>query len=330
MLLVDFAKAFDLVDHNIILNKLCHLGVDNCLIKWSANFLKDRHQSVRCGTSISKPRGISAGCPQGTLMGPLVFLAHINDLCPTESVLTVKYVDDTNILHASSCPEDPTMQYVTEYLSRWSADNKMRFNVTKSKEIIFSFAKSAPDCLPISIDGNNIERVEEVKILGVTISSDLKWTKHVNNLLKKANKRLYLLMLCRRAGLSVGDMLCIYTSIIRSTLEYCAVVWHTNLPKYLSDAIENIQKRALHTIYGSNNYQECLGLSNLKPLWQRREEQCKRLYENIKNPSHKLHDLLPNQRQRQYDHRVFNPFNVLMCHTDRYAKSFIPYCTKRF
>ena len=330
MLLVDFAKAFDLVDHNIVLNKLNHLGVDNCLIKWTASFLKDREQSVRINHTVSAPANINAGCPQGTLMGPLVFLAHINDLSPVEPVLTIKYVDDTNVLHASSDPMDATMQNVAEYLSSWSLENKMRFNAAKSKEIIFCFAQSVPDFTPIEIGGNVIQRVDEAKILGVTISSDLKWTKHVNNLLKKANKRLYLLTLCRRAGLSTGDMLCIYTSIVRSILEYCAVVWHTNLPNYLSDAIENVQKRALYTIYGSKDYSECLELSDLKPLWRRRDEQCRRLYDDMKAPSHKLHNLLPTARDRHYDIRDFNPFNSISCQTNRYAKSFIPYCTKHF
>lgn len=263
-------------------------------------------------------------------MGPLIFLAHINDLCPKEPVLTVKYVDDTNILHASSDPYDPTMQNVAEYLAAWSEENKMRFNVNKSKEIVFSFTKRVPDLTPVNINGDILQQVKEAKILGVTISSDLKWTKHVNNLLKKANKRLYLLVLCRRAGLSVDDMVCIYISIIRSTMEYCAVVWHTSLPKYLSDSIENVQKRALHIIYGIKDYQECLVLSNLMTLWRRREDQCKRLYNDMKFPSHKLHDLLPVQRTRYYNYRDFNPFNSVMCHTDRFSNSFIPYCTRRF
>ena len=330
MLLVDFAKAFDLVDHSIVIEKLSRLGVEDCLVKWSANFLKDRRQTVKLGSSCSDVLDLHAGCPQGTLMGPLVFLAHINDLCPPEPVLTIKYVDDTSILYSSSNPDDPTMQNVATYLNTWSSNNQMKFNVSKSKEIIFSFARSCPNIAPIKIDRQTIQRVNSAKILGVTISSDLKWNQHVYDLLKKANKRLFLLNLCRRGGVTVKDMIKIYVTIIRSALEYCAVVWHSSLPKYLSDAVENIQKRALHIILGIDNYQTCLEQSNLQTLWQRREDQCQRLFICMKHPCHKLHDLLPPQRESIYNFRNFNHFNNVTCHTNRYANSFLPYCTKKF
>ena len=330
MLLVDFAKAFDLVDHSIVINKLSELGIEDCLIKWSANFLKNRRQRVKLGSSFSNVLSLQAGCPQGTLMGPLVFLAHINDLCPPSPVMTIKYVDDTSILHSSSNPDDPVMQNVAAYLNTWSRDNLMKFNIAKSKEVIFSFSKSRPQVASIHIDSQSIQRVESAKILGVTISSDLKWNKHVNDLLKKGNKRLFLLNLCRRGGVSVKDMLTIYCAIIRSTLEYCAVVWHSSLPKYLSDALENIQKRALHIIFGIEDYQVCLAFSKLQTLWQRREDQCQKLFTSMKHPCHKLHDLLPSQRQVTYDLRNINNFTGTVCHTNRYANSFLPYCIKKF
>jgi hypothetical protein len=123
-------------------------------------------------------------------------------------------VDDTSILHACSDPLDDSLQTAASYLSEWAAQNHMKFNVTKSKEIIFHFARSEPLCTPITIEGTAINQVSEAKILGVIIRSDLKWNSHIDHLLKKANKRLYLLVLCKRAGLNCSQMLDIYISII--------------------------------------------------------------------------------------------------------------------
>lgn len=175
-----------------------------------------------------------------------------------------------------------------------------------------------------------MDQVSEAKILGVTIRCDLKWNSHIDNLLKKANKRLYMLVLCKRAGLKCSDMIAIYTSIIRSVMEYCSVVWHTSLPKYLSDSIEKVQKRALHIIYGVDDYEKCLLLAHLQKLSDRREEHCRRLCTKMHDPSHKLNDLLPNSRTVPYNLRDTLTMSVPLCHTDRYAKTFLPYCLKHF
>lgn len=330
MLLVDFAKAFDLVDHSIVLDKLRSLGVHESLVRWSTSFLCERQQCVKIGSTTSGTVTVNAGCPQGTLMGPLVFVAHINDLRPPVPVTTIKYVDDTTVLHACTDPGDSTLQDAANYLSDWSRTNNMKFNIKKSKELIFTFKRSSQNFPMLDIEGSVIERVSEAKILGVTLQSDLKWNSHIENTIKKANKRLHLLNLCRRAGLNQCDLLEVYCSLIRSLLEYCSVVWHPCLPAYLSDSVEKVQKRALHIIFGHNEYDVCLEMSNLKKLSERREEQCKRLFEKMKDPKHKLHDLLPGARTIDYNLRCVNPFESIMCQTNRYANTFVPYCVKKF
>ena len=330
MLLVDFAKAFDLVDHSIVLNKLSSLGVHSSLLKWSASFLSERQQCVKIGSSVSSASTINAGCPQGTLMGPLVFVAHINDLQPPGPVMTIKYVDDTNILHASSDPNDPTLQTAATYLSEWSRENNMKFNIKKSKELVFSFRKSMDEVPFLEVEGNTIERVKEVKVLGVVLRGDLKWNSHVEYMLRKANKRLCLLTLYRRAGLTHCNMIDIYKSIIRSVLEYCCVVWHSSLPKYLDEAVEKVQKRALHIIYGVENYDFCLEQSKLLKLSARREDQCKKLFTKMMDPDHKLNKMLPIMRNVDYNFREFNPLESMMCNTNRYSNSFLPYSIRNF
>ena len=127
-------------------------------------------------------------------MGPLVFVTHINDLKPPGPVMTLKYADDTNVLYSCEDPGEPTLQEAASYLSDWSRRNHMKFNINKSKEIIFAFKRSPQDFPLPNIEDNAIKRVHEAKILGITLQADLKWNSHIENVAKKANKRLHLLL----------------------------------------------------------------------------------------------------------------------------------------
>lgn len=331
MLLCDFSKAFDLVDHTILVDKLNSMGVHESLIKWSANFLRNRSQRVRLGPHLSEKLVMNAGCPQGTLLGPLAFVTYVNDFCPPDEVMTIKFVDDTTLLYSCG-PDDNAdlLQDVTEYLSTWAQNNMMRFNVTKTKEIVFDFRRNKSAPRKLVINDVEIEQVSEAKILGVVIRSDLKWNSHVSMIIKKANKRLHLLRLCKKAGLKTTELILIYTSIIRSVLEYCSTVWHTALPKYLHNDLERVQKRALSIIFPGIDYGQSLQMSHLASLFDRREAQCKKLFLSMKKVDHKLHCLLPAARPMTHDLRNGMPLQVTRARTQRYFNSFVPYCVRHF
>ena len=329
MLLCDFTKAFDFVDHTIVVNKLSELGLHECLLKWCANFLTQRTQRVKIGNHLSEIVEMHAGCPQGTLFGPLAFIAHINDLRPPKPVLTIKYVDDTTIIHTMSGNDDNTMQDVAEYLHRWATQNNMVFNVKKTKEMVFTTTPQICERQEILIGDTVIEKVTESKVLGVTIQSNLKWNAHIDNTIKKANKRLYLLRLCKRAGVAEGDLVSIYTCLIRSILEYCCTVWHTSLPNYLHNDLERVQRRALQTVFPGFEYEECLKKSNLKTLYLRREELCKKLFTNMCCKEHKLNGLLPNTSQHEHNLRR-SVIPHVRANSQRFYNCFIPYCLRNF
>ena len=118
-----------------------------------------------------------------------------------------------------------------------------------------------------------IERVVTYKLLGVYISEDLSWNVHIEYIVKKANKRLYALRALKKSGLTIKQLVQVYCSIIRSVLEYACPVWAA-LPKYLDDAIESVQKRALRIILPNCHYDEALIKSDITALSQRREEAC--------------------------------------------------------
>jgi hypothetical protein len=199
ILLCDFSKAFDLVDHTILLQKLIDLEVPSFLLKWAASFLHNHQQQVKIGQYVSQPASLNAGCPQGTLIGPLAFVCNINDLCMPSPTVHVKFVDDTQGMNASKDPKNKATQEAARYTSEWSKANNMKLNSAKTKDMIFSFMKKEPEFEPIVIDGKELERVKEETVLGLTIQDNLKWNSHVEKIIKKANKRLFLLTLLKRS-----------------------------------------------------------------------------------------------------------------------------------
>ena len=119
---------------------------------------------------------------------------------------------------------------------------------------------------PITIYGNQIERVSSHKLLGVVIQDDLKWCNHIEMITKKGSKRLHILRVLRCSLISANDLLKVYLSLIRSVSEYCCKVWYPNLPIYLSDRIERIQKRAFRIMYPTLSYEDALSNNVLHPV----------------------------------------------------------------
>ena len=129
----------------------------------------------------------------------------------------------------------------------------------------------------------------------------------------------------KRAGINQSDLLRIYTSVIRPVLEYACPVWSTNLPVYLSEYIEMVQKRALKSIYPGSTYVEVLVKVNLPTLSARRKELCKKYFNEMKKSDHKLNHLLPAVREVPYSLRASNTYPLIKARTDRYTNSFIPW-----
>jgi len=156
----------------------------------------------------------------------------------------------------------------------------MMINTNKTKELIICFSKKVNDTNipPLSINGNNIDRVTKFKLLGVFSSSDLSWDYHVMYLLRKIAKRMYLV----RAGVPTCDVVCVYASIIRSVLEYVCPVWHPGLTKKLSKDIERVQKRCLKLLFPALSYAESLSKTGLERLDTRRDMITQSMFREIK------------------------------------------------
>ena len=146
----------------------------------------------------------------------------------------------------------------------------IQINPMKTKEMIIRFCRD-PVFLPyINMDGAAIERVSQVKVLGVTLSSDLRWNSHVDEIVYKARKRVFLIYQLKRSGIGQCDLVRIDISVIRPVVELACPAWHTNLPKYVSDNIELIQKRCMKTRFPGCSYDDILEMTNLQTLHDRR------------------------------------------------------------
>ena len=159
--------------------------------------------------------------------------------------------------------------------------------------ISFSHGDLGNEVPNILIDGKVVERV---KLLGITLSNDLTWKRHVDNIVKKAGKKIYMIYQLKRAGVNQADLVTIYISVVRPVVEYACPVWHTNLPIYLSDNIRMIQKRAVRAIFPGMSYVDILNHINLSTLKERRDYLCKKYFRNMLAPSHKVNCLLPEKK----------------------------------
>jgi hypothetical protein len=247
-----------------------------------------------------------------------------------EPALGIKYVDDTSILTATKDPSDTALQSAADTINNWSRDNNMKLNAKKTKELLVSFSKKEVHVPPITINDTVIERVSHAKVLGLFISADLTWNVHVDYILKKANKRMYMLIRCKRAGVSSQDLLKIYCAVIRPVLEYCCVVWHSSLPKYLHEAIEKVQKRTVYMICGkSKSYHQNLQDLAIESLYERRQKLCKQFFENMMHTDHKLNFLIPQTTRRRSECSA-PAIETPRYRTNRYRDSFIPFAIMNF
>ena len=189
---MDFSKAFDIINHNTLLVKLKQCDLPPDIRRWIATFLLDRTQQVTIGNKFSPPGHPKGGVPQGTLIGPKCFLVYINDL--ETPVPLYKYVDDSTLFEICHRKSESVLQHSVDIAARWTVHNDMNINLDKSKEMLISFLQDPEfrNTVPrLTIDGNEIDYVQHAKRVGVTISSDLTWNKHVENIVAKAGKREY-------------------------------------------------------------------------------------------------------------------------------------------
>ena len=192
---------------------------------------------------------VNARVLQGTKLGPILFLVMINDLKGISHGTDIwKFVDDISASERLVRNGSSDIQSNLDSITSRSSENFMKLNSMKCEEMRVCFLRETPELLPLVINGQILELVHSHKVLGLIIQSNLKWNNHINSVVSKASKRLYILRVLRQSGVPAEDLGTLYYALVRSLLEYCCVVWHHALPSYLADELERVQKRALGII----------------------------------------------------------------------------------
>ena len=328
---VDFAKAFDHIDHNILVDRMRSLGLSDFIVRWMCAFLQGRQQRVKIGDVWSDWLPVIAGMPQGSYLGPLTFIMMINGLEAAD--LTHKYVDDTTLTEFLNHGSDSSMQPHVDELIQQATNIGMMINVKKTKEMIIGRALKV-SIPPVVLNSEPIQRVDTFKLLGVHISNDLKWGQHVNVILSKAASRLYFLKQLKRAGAGTGDLLCFYNMIVRPVLEYASPVWHSSLTVAQSESLESVQKRAMRIIFPHLNYSGSLFIAEANTLEGRRQELAQRFFRrNVLDETSCLHYLLKSQERSQdivnrlRSSQTYEQYSV---RTEKFRKSFIPFSVSNY
>ena len=227
---LDLVKAFDTVDHSILLDKLSIYGVRGVPHKLLSSYLSNRLQYVSINGSNSPLLAETCGVPQGSILGPLLFSLYVDDMQYCSKILKlVLFADDTNIFFAG---KDVVVLFKTLNnellkLSDWFRANKLSLNINKTHYIIFNNGNNNKLLnlgLSITIDGFTIERVTSSKFLGVTIDERLSWKPHISLVVNKLTKNVGVMRRIRYK-LSSNTMLMLYDTLILPHIDYCAIVW---------------------------------------------------------------------------------------------------------
>ena len=249
LLLIDFSKAFDMVDHSILLDKLYKYGIRGVAHNWFKTYLSGRNQYVTVNNIKSTINTLQHGVPQGSILGPLLFIIYINDISAIDKTIDfILYADDANILISGSTIQEifEKLQIFLPKLEDWVNINSLKLNTTKTKYMIFS---NTPGINNISFKINNvlIERKVEDKFLGVLIDEKLNFTGHKAAIATKISRNCGVLYRARHV-LNEKSLKSLYYSFIQSHLNYCSSVWglgHKNSLRSIFIA----QKRAIRTIF---------------------------------------------------------------------------------
>ena len=314
---LDYSSAFNLVNHTVLYNKLSNLRIPPYLLNTIADFLKDRPQIVKIGKNTSDTIVINTGTPQGSVLSPILYILYTNDLkAEMPNCKIIKFADDTCLM-GNVCNEQDFINYEVEinHISKWSAENYLVLNATKTHELVFNFKRknlTFDENRHITLNGVEVIPEKNVKYLGLNISNNLKWSLHVDAMVKRTSSAMYNLR--RLAGFITDRQIFtnVYCSLLRPILEYASTVWTWGVNTEEKTLLERQQKIACRIMQ--------IDREQLPSLEKRRVTTCLEKYKRLENcNSHILNEFICDKLEMTGYYRLKN------VKTERCKRSFFYY-----
>jgi hypothetical protein len=240
----DFCKAFDTVNHKILLNKLYTYGVRDPFLSWTSTYISNRTQHVVLKGVRSSAYCSTSGVPQGSIIGPLLFIIFINDITDSLTSASLLYADDLKIYKIIKTQLDVfDLQEDVRRIENWCARNGMKLNVCKCKAMCFS-RKTVPSVPYYSLEGEQLEIINAIKDLGLFFDSNLSFHEHYDFLISRGRKMLGCLKRWTVDFKNTRAIIILYNSLVRSILEYNCVIWSPFYGTHIS-RIESVQNNFL-------------------------------------------------------------------------------------
>ena len=253
MVLIDLQKAFDTVDHPILLKKLEAIGLTNSSVTWFDSYLTNRKQVVDNNGTFSDPRTVPCGVPQGSILGPLLFLIYVNDMESAVSCRLILYADDSALVISGkdiSAIQNKLGEELKS-LREWLIDNKLSLHLGKTESILFGSRRKLKTSAQLNVqcDGINVPAKESVCYLGVELDQTLSGSKIAEKILMKGNSRLNFLFRQSKC-LNRNSRKLLASALIQCHFDYACSAWYSGLTKSFKTKIQTLQNKVIRFVLG--------------------------------------------------------------------------------